>query len=194
LVYAAKDGIHIGTIVLGDTVRESADSMISALKAMGLHTIMLTGDNEDAARGVATELGIDEFRANLLPHEKVEAIEEISKQGTTVMVGEGINDAPALAAADVSIAMGVIGSDLALETADVALMQDDLSKIPSLIQQAKRTMRVVRQNVALSIGLKAIVAALAFVGLATLWLAVGLGDMGVSLLVIVNAMRLALKL
>jgi Cd2+/Zn2+-exporting ATPase len=194
LVYVAAQGIHIGTIVLGDTVRPGTDEVINDLKSLGLRTVMLTGDNEKAAEAVAATLGLDEYKANLLPHEKVDAIEELSSTGTAVMVGEGINDAPALAAADVSIAMGVIGSDLALETADVALMEDDLGHIPSLIKQSRKTMGIVRQNVALSIGLKAIVAALAFVGLATLWLAVGLGDMGVSLLVIVNAMRLAFRL
>ncbi len=194
LVYVAVQGIHIGTIVLGDTVRPGTIDVINELKSLGLRTVMLTGDNEAAAETVAKALGLDEYKANLLPHEKVDVIKELSSTGIAVMVGEGINDAPALAAADVSIAMGVIGSDLALETADVALMEDDLSHIPSLIKQARKTMGIVRQNVALSIGLKAIVAALAFVGLATLWLAVGLGDMGVSLLVIVNAMRLAFKL
>ncbi|NHJ14644.1 MAG: cadmium-translocating P-type ATPase [Candidatus Thorarchaeota archaeon] len=194
LVYVAKGGHHIGTLVLGDTIRPGVPDVIGQLKDMGIRTVMLTGDNEYAAQAVANELELDEYRANLLPHEKVEAIEDLSKHGTTVMVGEGVNDAPALAASDVSIVMGVAGSDIALEAADVALMKDDLGRIPSLISLARRTMRVIRQNIGISIGLKLLIASLAFFGLVSLWVAVGVGDMGVSLLVILNAMLLVRKL
>ncbi len=154
---------------------------------------MITGDTEATARHVAESLGIDEYRAELLPHEKVAVVESLPRNGTRMMVGDGINDAPAMAVSDVAIAMGVIGSDLALETADVALMKDDLEEIPHLIGQAKKTMQIVKQNVALSIGVKAIIAILATIGLATLWMAVGIGDMGLSLIVIANALRLAIR-
>lgn len=192
-VYVAKNGTHVGTIKLMDSVRHTARRAIQDLSAMGIRSVMLTGDNEATANHVAKILHVDEYHADLLPHEKVEAVESISDEGTHLFVGDGINDAPAMASSDVSIAMGVIGSDLALETADVALMEDDLEKIPILIRQARRTMSIVKQNIAVSIGIKAAVALLAVAGLATLWLAVGVGDMGVSLLVIANALRLALR-
>jgi Cd2+/Zn2+-exporting ATPase len=192
-VYVAKKGIHVGTIRLMDSVRHTARRAIQDLSAMGIRSVMLTGDNEATADHVAKILQVDEYHADLLPHEKVEAVESITDEGTHLFVGDGINDAPAMAASDVSVAMGVIGSDLALETADVALMEDDLEKIPILIQQAQKTMSIVKQNIAVSIGIKAAVAILAIAGLATLWLAVGVGDMGVSLLVIANALRLAIR-
>ncbi|MHA2118388.1 MAG: heavy metal translocating P-type ATPase [Candidatus Thorarchaeota archaeon] len=192
-VYIAKNGNHVGTIRLMDSVRHTARRAIQELSAMGIRSVMLTGDNEPTADHVAKILQVDEYHADLLPHEKVEAVESITDEGTHLFVGDGINDAPAMAASDVSVAMGVIGSDLALETADVALMEDDLEKIPILIQQAQKTMSIVKQNIAVSIGIKAAVAILAIAGLATLWLAVGVGDMGVSLLVIANALRLAMR-
>ncbi len=192
-VYVAKNGNHVGTIRLMDSVRHTARRAIQDLSAMGIRSVMLTGDNEATAVHVAKILQVDEYHADLLPHEKVEAVESITDEGTHLFVGDGINDAPAMAASDVSVAMGVIGSDLALETADVALMEDDLEKIPILIQQAQKTMSIVKQNIAVSIGIKAAVAILAIAGLATLWLAVGVGDMGVSLLVIANALRLAMR-
>ncbi|MFW9802973.1 MAG: heavy metal translocating P-type ATPase [Candidatus Thorarchaeota archaeon] len=192
-VYVARNGTHVGTIRLMDSVRHTARRAIQDLSAMNIRSIMLTGDNQATASYVAEILNVDEYHADLLPHEKVEQVEAISDEGTHLFIGDGINDAPAMAASDVSVAMGVIGSDLALETADVALMEDDLEKIPILIQQAKRTMSIVKQNIAVSIGIKAAVAILAIAGLATLWLAVGVGDMGVSLLVIANALRLAVR-
>ncbi len=192
-VYVAKDDFHIGTIILSDTVRPGAKATVEALKRMNIRTLMLTGDSEGSARNVAEFLGIDEYVAELLPHEKVVAIEALPDKGTRVMVGDGINDAPAMAASDIAVAMGVMGSDLALETADVALMKDDLEEVPLLIQQAKRTMSIVKQNVGLSIGVKGIIAVLATLGLATLWMAVGIGDMGLSLIVIANALRLAFR-
>ncbi|MFW9800280.1 MAG: heavy metal translocating P-type ATPase [Candidatus Thorarchaeota archaeon] len=192
-VFVAKDGQHIGTIILSDTIRPAAISTVKALKDMGIRTLMITGDTDATARHVAESLGIDEYRAELLPHEKVAVVESLPRNGTRMMVGDGINDAPAMAVSDVAIAMGVIGSDLALETADVALMKDDLEEIPHLIGQARKTMQVVKQNVALSIGVKAIIAILATIGLATLWMAVGIGDMGLSLVVIANALRLTIR-
>lgn len=192
-VFVAKNGQHVGTIILSDTIRPVARVTVKALKHMGIRTLMITGDTEATARHVAESLGIDEYRAELLPHEKVAVVESLPRNGTRMMVGDGINDAPAMAVSDVAIAMGVIGSDLALETADVALMKDDLEEITHLIGQARKTMQIVKQNVALSIGVKAIIAVLATVGLATLWMAVGIGDMGLSLVVIANALRLAIR-
>ena len=135
-------------------------------------------------------MGVDEVRAALLPHEKVEAVRRLREQyGSVAMVGDGINDAPALAAADVGIAMGVIGSDAALETADIALMTDDLPKIAYAVRLSRATVRNIRMNIALSLGLKAAFLALAVAGIATLWMAV-IADTGTSLIVIANAMRL----
>ncbi|MHA1484437.1 MAG: heavy metal translocating P-type ATPase, partial [Candidatus Thorarchaeota archaeon] len=193
LVYVARENTHLGSIVLSDKVRESAKETVTNLKQRGIHTVMLTGDNEIAAKKIAEYLGIDEYKAELLPSQKVEYIEELAGQGRVLMVGDGVNDAPAMAAADVGIAMSVIASDIALETADVALMNDDLRKIPELLEQSKGTMKVVRQNVGLSIGVKVLLAALTVAGLVSLWVAIGIGDMGLSLVVIANALRLATK-
>ena len=192
-VYVARNKLHIGTIILSDTVRPDAKATIAALRRMNIRTIMLTGDTEAAAKNVAEYLGIDEYKAELLPHEKVAAVEALPNDGTRVMVGDGINDAPAMAASDVAVSMGVMGSDLALETADVALMKDDLEEVPLLIERAKRTMKIVKQNIGVSIGVKGFIAVLAAFGLATLWMAVGIGDMGLSLVVIANALRLAFR-
>jgi Cd2+/Zn2+-exporting ATPase len=154
---------------------------------------MLTGDNERIARAIANKLGIDEYHAGLLPEDKVRIIEELDqKYGKVVMVGDGVNDAPALARATVGIAMGAIGSDVALETADIALMHDDISKLPYLFELSKKTLGIVKGNIFTSIAVKGSFAILAFPGIVTLWMAVAFGDMGLSLLVIVNAMRLAL--
>jgi len=193
LVYVARGNTHLGSIVLSDKVRDSAKETVTELKQRGIRTVMLTGDNEVAAKKIAEYLGIDEYKAELLPSQKVEYIEELAMHGRVLMVGDGVNDAPAMAAADVGIAMSVIASDTALETADVALMKDDLRKIPELIEQSKGTMKVVRQNVGLSIGVKVLLAALAVPGLVSLWVAIGIGDMGLSLVVIANALRLATK-
>jgi Cd2+/Zn2+-exporting ATPase len=151
---------------------------------------MITGDHEPAARAVSDAVGIDELRADLLPADKVRAVEELrARFGTVAMVGDGVNDAPALAAADVGIAMGVAGSDAALETADVALMADELLKIPYALRLSRATVRNIRANIAFSIVLKAAFLVLAIMGLATLWMAV-VADMGASLIVIANALRL----
>jgi Cd2+/Zn2+-exporting ATPase len=160
---------------------------------MGIRTVMLTGDSKHVAKEIAQEIGIDDYRAELLPDQKVAAIEGLKKKGTTIMVGDGINDTPALAAANISIAMGVAASDAALEVADIALMEEDLTKIPDLILKAKKTMRVVRQNVITSLSVKAVIGILASIGLISLWMAIGVGDMGLTFLVIANALRLAGK-
>lgn len=177
--------------VVADTLRPEAAAVIGALKGMGIRrTVMLTGDNRAVAERVARAAGVDEFRAELLPEQKVEAVADLlARYGTVAMVGDGVNDAPALARASVGIAMGAAGSDVALETADVALMGDDLWGVPRAVRLGRRTVAIIRQNVAFSLATKAAFLALAVAGLATLWMAV-FADVGVSLLVILNGMRL----
>lgn len=182
----------MGIIAIMDKVRDAAPETIRLLKKKDMRVVMLTGDNDRIAKTIANKLEIDEYHSNLLPEDKVRMIEELNqKYGKVVMVGDGVNDAPALAKATVGIAMGAIGSDVALETADIALMHDDISKLPYLFELSKKTFRIVKQNIFTSIAVKGSFAVLAFPGIVTLWMAVAFGDMGLSLLVIVNAMRLA---
>jgi Cd2+/Zn2+-exporting ATPase len=180
-----------GLILLADEVRPEINRVLGELREAGIeHLIMLTGDNEPTARAIAQKAGIDEFQAELLPQEKVAAIERlVEKHRTVAMVGDGVNDAPALGRATVGIAMGAVGSDAAIETADIALMSDDLSRLPWLIRHSRRTLAVIRQNIFASIGVKVVFLLLALTGLATLWSAIA-ADMGVSLLVILNGLRL----
>ncbi len=193
MVYVAKNREHLGTIILSDSLREGAIDAIRELKNMSITSTMLTGDSEFVAKEVAEEIGVSQYIAELLPQEKVKAIEKLSASGSTIMVGDGINDAPALAAADVGIAMGAVSSDVALETADIALMQQDLRKVPKLIKKAKKTMSIVRQNIAVSISVKLVIGILAALGLVNLWVAIGIGDMGLTFAVIANALRLVQK-
>ena len=180
-----------GLIAIADAVRPEARSIVQALRRAGIdHVIMLTGDNHATARAIAAQTGVEEVRAELLPADKVTAIEELVRQYESVaMVGDGVNDAPAMARATLGIAMGAAGSDAAIETADVALMSDDLSKLPWLIRHSRRTLTIVRQNIVLSLSVKAVFVVLTFAGFASLWAAIA-ADMGVSLLVIFNALRL----
>ncbi|MEE8205177.1 MAG: heavy metal translocating P-type ATPase [Dehalococcoidales bacterium] len=180
-----------GGIALADTLRENAADAIKELHALGIgKVVMLTGDNPHTARYIADKLGIDDYRAGLLPEDKVRVVENlVAAQGKVAMVGDGINDAPALAAAHLGIAMGIAGTDTALETADIALMGDDLSKLPLTIRLSRRGLRIIKANVALALSTKALFFALALSGLTSLWMAVA-ADMGASLLVIGNAMRL----
>ncbi len=180
-----------GLISIADTIREDAAAAIGLLKAAGVrHIALLTGDNEGTAQAVARAVGIGDVRAELLPEDKLHAVEAFVREvGPTAMIGDGINDAPALAAATLGIAMGAAGSDAAIETADIALMSDDLTKIPWLIGHARRTLSVIRQNIAFALGLKLLFMALALANRATLWMAIA-ADMGASLLVILNALRL----
>jgi Cd2+/Zn2+-exporting ATPase len=152
---------------------------------------MLTGDNDNTARAIAEQLGINGYHANLLPDEKVQTVEGLKTNGPVVMIGDGVNDAPALAAADVGIAMGGLGSDIALETADVVLLEDDLTRIGYLQRLASLTVSTVRQNIAVSVLVKLLIVALAAMGEITLWMAVVLGDVGLTLLVILNSMRIS---
>ncbi len=191
-VVVVLGGQVIGLIGIADEVRPEARSVVSALHRLGIDRIlMLTGDHERTGRAIAEQAGIADVRARLLPADKTAAINELrSEPGTVVaMVGDGVNDAPALALADVGVAMGAAGSDTALETADVALMADDLTALPGFLALARRTVRIIRQNVAFSVVVKLIVLVLAVFGIASLWMAV-FADTGVALLVILNGMRL----
>jgi len=191
MVIVGAAGGPLGIIGVADRVRESARDAVQLLREQGVaHVALLTGDHEAAARSLAAQLDIDEVRAELLPQDKVAAVESLrARYGTLAMVGDGINDAPALAAADVGIAMGVAGSDAALETADVALMSDELLKISYAVRLSRAAVRNIRANIGVSIALKGAFLAMAIVGLATLWMAV-VADMGTSLFVIANALRL----
>jgi Zn2+/Cd2+-exporting ATPase len=181
----------IGIIGVSDQPRESAKDAVQMIRDHGVeHVSLLTGDHETAARALAAAVGVDDVRAGLLPADKVEAVAALRrKYGTVAMVGDGINDAPALAAADVGIAMGVAGTAAALETADIALMADELLKIPYALRLARATVRNIRANIVFSIALKAAFLVMAILGVATLWMAV-VADMGASLIVIANALRL----
>ena len=180
----------LGILSIADSIRPQAKTTIDELHRAGIKkVVMLTGDNHRTARAIAQEIGIDEFYAELLPQDKVKAIEKIKKEYKGVaMVGDGINDAPALAAASIGVSMGSSGTNQALETADIALMKDDLSKLPYLKRLSKYAIRNIKQNISISLGLKAIFLMLAIPGLATLWMAV-IADMGASLLVVFNGLR-----
>jgi len=190
VVIGEKDHV-CGFITLTDKVRADALVTIQQLHRAGIEKIiMLTGDNKPTAEAIAKITGVDELRAELLPEDKVAVIEElVSKYQTVAMVGDGVNDAPALARSSLGIAMGAGGTDAALETADVALMRDELSRLPWLILHAKRTLRIIRFNILLSLGVKALFMLLTFLGHASLWMAIA-ADMGVSLIVVANALRL----
>ncbi len=187
----ARAGAAVGVIGVADRVRPQAAATIASLRAGGVtHAVMLTGDNERVAEAIAEAVGLTGVSARLLPAEKADAVRALAQRhGVVAMVGDGINDAPALAAADIGIAMGAAGSDTALEVADVALMSDDLAALPGFFALGRRTVRIITQNVVFSIAIKAVFLVLALTGYATLWMAV-FADTGVSLLVILNGMRL----
>lgn len=191
-VVVVGNASHVcGFIALADTVRPEARQSLQALRDAGIkHLVMLTGDNRGTAEAIARETGVDEFHAELLPADKVTAVESlVAKYGNVAMVGDGVNDAPALGRATLGIAMGAVGSDAAIETADIALMSDDLSKLPWLIRHSQRTLAIIRQNIGFSLSVKAIFVFLTFAGYSSLWTAIA-ADMGASLLVIFNGLRL----
>lgn len=196
VVYVAEEGIFRGFILIADEIKPDAPAAIAALKKAGIReTVMLTGDNAAAAENVAQILGLDKFFANLLPAQKVEKVEALMKDksagGKLVFAGDGINDAPVLALADIGIAMGGVGSDAAVEAADIVIMTDEPSKIAQAIKISQRTLRIVRQNIVFALGVKFLVLLMGAEGLATMWDAV-FADVGVSVIAIVNSMR-ALK-
>lgn len=180
-----------GLVAVADAVRPEAKDIVAALHRAGIeHVVMLTGDNRATAEAIAKQTGIDEVRAELLPGDKVAAVEElVRRHGSVAMVGDGVNDAPAMGRANLGIAMGAMGSDAAIETADVALMSDDLSKLPWLVHHSRATLSVIHQNVAFSIAVKLLFTALTVIGLASLWGAIA-ADVGASLLVVINGLRL----
>jgi len=178
---------------VADTMKDSSRQAVAELHALGVKTMMLSGDNPHTARAIADQVGIDDVRANLLPVEKQEVIEQLlGPSGKVGMAGDGINDAPALARADIGFAMGAAGSDAAIETADVALMDDDLRKIPRFVRLSRVTAAILKQNITLALGIKAVFLGLTFAGKATMWMAV-FADMGASLLVVFNGLRLLRK-
>ena len=192
ILHIAIDGEYAGHIVVSDKIKEDAADAVNALKAEGVkRLVMLTGDKEEVAADVAKTVGLAEYHAELLPGDKVSQVETILKEnaeGTMAFVGDGINDAPVLARADVGIAMGGLGSDAAIEAADVVLMDDKPSKIAVAIRQARRTLRIARENTWFAVGIKIAVLILAFFGLATMWMAV-FADVGVTVLAVLNAAR-----
>jgi Cd2+/Zn2+-exporting ATPase len=191
-VVVVGNATHVcGLIALADEIRPGIVDTLADLRAAGIeHLIMLTGDNRPTAEAVAAKAGIDEVRAELLPEDKVTAIEAlVAKYGRVAMIGDGVNDAPAVARASVGIAMGAAGTDAAIETADIALMSDDLSKLPWLIRHSRRVLSVVRQNIVFSLTVKLAFVLLTFAGVSSLWGAIA-ADMGASLLVIANGLRL----
>ena len=190
IVYVAKNNIFLGTIVINDRIKETSKESLAALKNIGIQkNVMLTGDTKEVADIVAREVGLDYAYAQLLPQDKVDKLEEIlAEKNTLAYVGDGINDAPVLARADVGIAMGGIGSDAAIEAADVVIMDDNLDNIVRGIKVAKRTMSIAKQNIAFAIGVKVIFLLLAAIGFSTMWEAV-FADVGVTVLCIINAMR-----
>ena len=190
IIHVAIDGRYAGHIVINDKVKEDSADAISQLRALGVsRTVMLTGDRREVAAHVAGQLQLDEYHAELLPADKVGYMEQFTAQSAQVaFVGDGVNDAPVLARADVGIAMGGLGSDAAIEAADVVLMDDQPSKIAAAIRTARRTLGIARQNVWLAIGVKVAVLLLAVAGLATMWMAV-FADVGVTVLAVLNAMR-----
>lgn len=191
VVVVGNDKHVCGFIALADQVRPESAAAIRALHDAGIRpVVMLTGDNRGTAEAIARETGVDEFRAELLPADKVKVVEElVAKYGAVAMVGDGVNDAPAMGRASVGIAMGAIGTDAAIETADIALMSDDLSKLAWLVEHSKRALGVIRQNIAFSLGVKAVFVALTFAGWASMWAAVA-ADSGATLIVVFNALRL----
>ncbi|MBQ1842579.1 MAG: cadmium-translocating P-type ATPase, partial [Bacteroidales bacterium] len=189
IVHVAVDGIYAGHIVISDRVKSDSAEAIKALRDAGVEkTVMLTGDMEEVGKAVAEELGLSEYHAQLLPAEKVAEVEKLLGEGTLAFVGDGINDAPVLARADVGIAMGALGSDAAIEAADVVLMDDKPSKIATAINIARRTIRIAKENIWFAIGVKILVLILASLGLATMWMAV-FADVGVTVLAVLNSMR-----
>lgn len=193
VVYVAVNGVFVGAVVISDTIKEGAKEAIRDMKQVGVrHTVMLTGDRREAAETVAQTLGIDEVHAELLPNGKVEQVEALlqaeKEKERLAFVGDGINDAPVLTRADIGIAMGSMGSDAAIEAADIVLMDDDVTKIASVVKIARKTLRIVKQNIVFALAVKALVLILGALGMANMWEAV-FADVGVSVIAILNSMR-----
>lgn len=196
VVYVAVDGTYAGHILIADQIKEDAEEAVSGLRARGITTVMLTGDNKTAAESVGRKLGLDRIYSQLLPEDKVnrvcELLAEKSEKGKLVFVGDGINDAPVLARADVGVAMGGLGSDAAIEAADIVIMDDKPSKLLDLMKISRQTLSIVKQNIVFALGVKLIVLVFSAIGLANMWAAV-FADVGVSMIAILNSLR-ALKM
>ena len=194
IVAIGNDHHVCGLISIADAPRENMKEIIQAIKETGVkRVVMLTGDNKAAAEAIGILTGVDEVKSELLPEDKVAAIHQLKEEWKEVaMIGDGINDAPAMATASFGIAMGAMGTDAAIETADIALMADDLSKVPWLIRHSRRTLRIIQQNITFALGLKGLFLILAVMGLASLWMAIA-ADTGASLLVVFNGLRLLKK-
>jgi Cd2+/Zn2+-exporting ATPase len=190
VVMVQHDNLVCGLLAFSDTLRPESKSVIREVNGLGIHTLMLTGDNRTVAESIGREAGISQVRAELLPEEKMDQVAELSKEhGMVAMVGDGINDAPALARADVGIAMGGAGSHQAMETADVVLLGEGLSQLPFVLKLSHRTRRLINFNILFALVVKLVIFYLAAAGLATLWMAI-LADVGASVAVILNGMRL----
>ncbi len=194
IVYVAINNEFAGTIVIADKIKEDSNKAIPLLKKNGVKKIiMLTGDSESVSAYVSNTLGLDEYHAELLPQDKVSWVEKLMNQksssGKLVFVGDGINDAPVLALSDIGVAMGGLGSDAAIEAADVVIMTDEPSKISNSIQISRKTMRIVKENIIFAIFIKIAVLVFSALGIATMWLAV-FADVGVSVLAVLNALRI----
>jgi Cd2+/Zn2+-exporting ATPase len=190
-VLLADERAVLAIFGVADTVKDTSRQAVSELHDLGVRTLLLSGDNQHTAEAIARQVGIDEARGNLLPEEKLRTVETLlsGNSGKVGMVGDGVNDAPALARADIGFAMGTAGTDTAIETADVALMDDDLRKIPAFVRLSRRTAAILKQNIVLALGIKAVFLVLTFTGQATMWMAV-FADMGASLIVVFNGLRL----
>ena len=189
IIHVAIDGIYAGHVVISDRIKADSAQAIEALRKEGVRkTVMLTGDQQSVAAAVASALKVDEFHAQLLPADKVTQVEKLIREGTLAFVGDGINDAPVLTRADVGIAMGALGSDAAIEAADVVLMDDKPSKVAEAIRIARKTILIARENIVFAIGIKLLVLVLAALGVASMWMAV-FADVGVTVLAVLNAMR-----
>ena len=189
-MYFGTDEQILGVIAVADEVRDSSAAVISELHKLSIeHTIMLTGDNTKTAESIGKQLGVTEIKGDLMPQEKLDSIKALrTTYNKVAMVGDGINDAPALAASTVGIAMGGAGTDTALETADVALMGDDLQKLPFIVRLSRQTLKVIKQNITFSLGIKLLALLLVIPGWLTLWIAI-VADMGATLLVTLNGLR-----
>ena len=191
VVYVAESGRFVGSIVISDSIKTGAKEAIEKMRENGVKRfVMLTGDRKEAAEDVAKELSIEEFHAELLPGDKVDLVEGLlqNRKEKLAFVGDGINDAPVLTRADIGIAMGSMGSDAAIEAADIVLMDDNVEKIASVVQISRKTLTIVKQNIVFALGVKVAVLALGALGMATMWEAV-FADVGVSVLAILNSMR-----
>lgn len=190
VVVVSRENTVIGLIALMDQSRETAKHAIRELRQQGMKVEMLTGDNETTAAAIAEQVGFNGYHANLLPDEKLGVIEELKQYGKVVMIGDGVNDAPALAAADVGVAMGGLGSDIALETADIVLLEDDLTRLSYIQRLSKTTLMRIKENITVSVVMKLAIVILAALGTISLWVSVILGDVGLALLVILNSIRI----